>query len=116
MNSNQHQPGNLLSREQADTATGQHNGPKFSLGTVVATPNALQKLEQYGVSAASLLHRHQQGDWGDALDADDAKTNDRALELDERLLSSYRIADDCKVWVITEWDRSATTVLLPEDY
>ena len=86
----------------------------FSLGRTVATPGALAALEQGGVSAASLLQRHHQGDWGE-LCAEDAEENKRALEHGSRIFSSYCVGNG-KVWIITEADRSATTVLLPEDY
>jgi hypothetical protein len=61
------------------------------------------------------LSCHVRGDWGE-LGVEDKATNDRALVIGERLLSSYRTVDGMKFWIITEWDRSATTVLLPEDY
>ncbi|MFD2112545.1 hypothetical protein [Thiorhodococcus fuscus] len=63
----------------------------------------------------SLLQRHVQGDWGD-LTTEDFEANRLALREGFRLLSSYRISDGVKVWIITEADRSVTTVLLPEDY
>lgn len=89
--------------------------PKFSLGQVVATPGALALLEEHRVSPLHLLARHVSGDWGE-LPADDAALNSMALKSDGRLLSSYPIAPNARVWVITEWDRSVTTVLRPEDY
>lgn len=90
---------------------------KFPLGQVVGTPPALALLEELGLSPLPLLDRHLAGDWGD-LDSDDAKMNDDALESGEdRLFSSYLVGDPPqKVWVITEWDRSSTCVLLPSDY
>ena len=66
-----------------------------------------------GMPALALLARHRAGDWGD-LGAADTRANDEALAEGGRLLSAYQTAG--KVWVITEWDRSATTVLLPADY
>lgn len=89
--------------------------PQFALGRVVATPAALATLEQYRVSALSLLERHVQGDWGDVC-AEDAVENQWALGGGGRLLSSYAVAESVKVWIITEADRSVTTLLLPEDY
>lgn len=83
------------------------------LGAIVITRNALSVLSHEDVLAA--LGRHVQGDWGD-LDREDKVANDRALAEDGRLLSSYRSANGVKFWIITEWDRSVTTVLLPEDY
>ncbi|HXJ57764.1 MAG TPA: hypothetical protein VNU68_13985 [Verrucomicrobiae bacterium] len=85
----------------------------FRLGRVVATPNALSKLSHEDISAA--LGRHQAGDWGD-LDEEDKRENQVSLEKGFRLLSAYRGASGTKFWIITEADRSVTTVLLPEDY
>lgn len=89
--------------------------PRFSLGQIVATPAALALLEECRVSPLDLLARHVSGDWGE-LPAEDAALNDMALQSDGRLLSSYVIAPNTKIWVISEADRSATTVLRPEDY
>ena len=89
--------------------------PKFSLGQIVATPAALALLEEHHVSPLDLLARHVSGDWGE-LPSEDAALNDASLKTNGRLLSSYPIAPNTKVWVITEWDRSVTTVLRPEDY
>lgn len=83
------------------------------LGQTVATPAALGALDRPDIVAA--LRRHASGDWGD-VDADDRAANDDALRAGERLLSVYRSANGTTFWVITEADRSATTVLLPDDY
>jgi len=85
----------------------------FSLGQIVATRNALDSLPLPDIHAA--LDRHQQGDWGDVCKADHA-ANDAAVFEKGRLLSVYKTAGGTKFWIITEWDRSATTILLPEDY
>lgn len=87
---------------------------RFQLGRVLATPGALAVLERVEVTPSSLLRRHVRGDWGD-LCPEDRQANEEALKVGSRLLSSYKVADD-KVWVITEADRSATTLLLPEEY
>jgi len=89
--------------------------PLFLLGLVMASPKVLDVLERHGVRPAELLDRHARGDWGE-LPPEDAKANNRALKDGERLLSSYPLADGVKVWIITEWDRSYTTLLMPEDY
>lgn len=86
----------------------------FPLGRIVATPSALAALEEAGVSPASLLQRHHHGDWGE-LCPEDAEANQEAIATGVRIFSSYQIGE-LKVWVITEADRSATTVLLPADY
>jgi hypothetical protein len=88
---------------------------KFPLGRIVATPAALEALARSGDSAHSLFMRHATGDWGDVCAAD-KRANDDALAKGERLLSAYLLRDGTKVWVITEWDRSASTLLLPSDY
>lgn len=85
----------------------------FRLGRIVTTPNALEKLPQQDVLHA--LQRHQAGDWGDVCQ-DDRQANDRALTRGTRLFSVYHSEKKVKFWVITEADRSSTTVLMPEDY
>ena len=87
--------------------------PRFPLGQTVATCMALAVLSSLDIAGA--LYRHQHGDWGEAGKAD-RQANERALKHGERLLSVYKTADGTKFWIITEWDRSLTTVLLPEDY
>lgn len=88
--------------------------PLFSLGQTVATPGALVVLNGLGISPSSLLDRHQGGDWGE-MDAEDKAANDEALTYADRIFSAYQF-DTVKFWVITEADRSATTILLPEEY
>jgi hypothetical protein len=80
---------------------------------MVATPNALSQIGPADIGIG--LRRHLSGDWGD-LDLEDKAANDNALADGSRLLSAYHAADGTKFWIITEADRSATTVLLPEDY
>jgi len=86
---------------------------KFRLGHLVSTPNALSQLPNEEILTA--IQRHQFGDWGD-VDEHDRRENDRALSEGTRLLSVYHTADGVKFWIITEADRSVTTVLMPEDY
>lgn len=86
---------------------------KFALGRLVATPNALGSLTQEVILAS--LARHVRGDWGD-VDEEDRRSNDRDLEVGGRLLSVYHDENGLKFWIITEADRSSTTVLMPEDY
>ena len=87
--------------------------PKFPLGQTVATRNALAQLLPEDILIA--LRRHHSGDWGD-VDEEDWQENETALREDFRLFSVYHTTQDVKFWVITEHDRSVTTVLLPEDY
>lgn len=86
----------------------------LALGQLLITPHAQHYLMQHDISAMDLIQRHQQGDWGDLV-ADDAQANRDALVYGYRVMSSYQVGSG-KVWVITEADRSATTVLLPDDY
>ena len=88
----------------------------FSLGRVVATPGALETLEDAGTDALALLRRHVAGDWGE-VPPEDARENERSLKHGWRVLSSYPVGDAGeRVWIITEADRSSTCILLPEDY
>ena len=86
---------------------------RFRLGHIVSTPNALSQLTHEDILMG--IRRHQSGDWGD-LDTEDKAANDRALVERTRILSVYRSALGVKFWLITEADRSVTTVLMPEDY
>jgi hypothetical protein len=88
---------------------------RFPLGRLLMTPGALQALIAAGQSPLEFLRRHASGDWGE-VGAEDGRLNDRAVKDGTRLLSAYRTAGGRKVWVITEADRSATTILLPEEY
>ncbi len=85
----------------------------FRLGRIVATPNALNRLTQPDILTA--IQRHQAGDWGN-VDNHDRQANDSALTNSTRLFSVYHAVNSTKFWIITEADRSVTTVLLPEDY
>lgn len=105
------------------------NSARFALGQIVATPGALDLLEQRGFSAVALISRHVHGDWGDCCEEDTA-TNEIALAENMRVMSVYRLVDAERlvatsfdkraalptIWIITEWDRSVTTLLLPKDY
>ena len=87
----------------------------FSLGQVVATPGALTALQKADQQPQEFLERHLQGDWGDLCE-EDRQENALSLERGFRLLSSYRTHAGTKLYVITEADRSVTTILLPEEY
>lgn len=88
----------------------------FPLGRVVATPGALALLAEAGADARELLERHVRGDWG-GVSPEDAKENELSVREGFRIVSSYPIGDNgAKIWIITEADRSSTTVLLPEEY
>ena len=89
--------------------------PLFPLGTVVATPGAMSLFEALNTSPLEYLVRHALGDWGE-LEAEDRLANDAALVHGTRIVSSYRLQGEHRIWLITEADRSATTFLLPEEY
>lgn len=88
---------------------------RFQLGTVNATLAALEALRVNGLTAVDVLERHHNGDWGD-LDDDDKTENEYSVKHGLRIFSAYVLGDGQKVWIITEWDRSATTLLLPDEY
>ena len=87
----------------------------FPLGQVVATPGALALLEEHQMDPFVFLNAHAHGQWGDALPFEDVEANNAALIQGERLLSSYWLGK-AKLWIISEWDRSVTTLLLPSEY
>ena len=87
---------------------------RFGLGQCVITPGASEYLAQCSMTPDYLLARHLNNDWGD-LEQEDKATNDYAIDHDERIFSSYNVCGE-SVWVITEADRSATTILLPSEY
>ncbi|POZ49795.1 hypothetical protein [Methylovulum psychrotolerans] len=87
----------------------------FPLGQTLATPGALETLETLGIEPSTLLDRHLSCDWSD-MEAEDQKSNREALKNGSRVFSSYRLGDGVKIWVITEADRSCTTILLPSEY
>lgn len=98
--------------------------PRFQLGNIYCTPGALEILERLQVNPLVLLGRHIRGDWG-CVSKGDAQANVDALREGSRILSAYELTDSTdtadtdksiKIWLITEADRSATTLLLPEEY
>ena len=105
------------------------NTARFPLGQIVATPGALELLQETGFSAAALISRHAQGDSGDLCEEDRAE-NEFAVTRRLRILSCYRLVDAARLaatptdkrsslptlWIITEADRSVTTLLRPSDY
>jgi len=94
---------------------GEKPKPEFELGGIFITPGALKALEEAGQSPWEFLRRHRAGDWGE-LCKEDKEENELSLREGFRLLSAYRTQKGVKIWVITEADRSAITLLLPEEY
>ena len=105
----------------AQTRGSRTRSIRLPLGHVVATPGALEVVRDHGLDVVGLLHRHRSGDWGTVSDHD-ARANDLALQNGARVLSAYDLpssggrAPGGRLWIITEADRSATTVLLPSEY
>ena len=89
--------------------------PLFPPGQIVATPGAVRLLDETNKSPFEFLSRHFRGDWGD-LCQEDKMENELSLKQGFRLMSSYPITDSKRLWIITEADRSVTTLLLPEEY
>lgn len=89
---------------------------KFPSGTVCTTPGINDLIQKHNINIHEYVRRHLSGDWGDC-SVTDKKSNDAALENGDRLFSVYDLAPAAdRIWIITEADRSATTVLLPEEY
>lgn len=89
-------------------------GKLFKLGRVFFTPGALDLLGEPGADFVTLLNKHVSGDWSE-MDAEDIESNRAAVAHGGRIFSAYMIGDK-KIWIITEADRSVTTLLLPEEY
>lgn len=92
----------------------------FPMGTIVATPAALEAIEDAGQTPDFFLAKHAAGDWGE-VDAGDAALNDQALVSGERLLSAYKTLKGVRIWIITEATdnegiRNSSTILLPQEY
>ena len=111
-----------MSKPSTQTEQPPVRSHRLALGRVVATPGALDVVRGHGLDVLGLVHRHARGDWGD-LSPGDALANDLALDpaCPARVLSAYEFPSTegrtgGHLWVITEADRSATTVLLPSDY
>jgi hypothetical protein len=88
---------------------------RFPLGQTVATPGALEAFARTRETPLPFLAQHATGNWGE-LDEHDKTENDFPVEHGFRILSAYRLADETRIWIITEADRSVTTILLPEEY
>jgi hypothetical protein len=106
----------LVTVEEKKPDSDEDQIPKalFQMGTLVATPGAIEALEGVERNLVQLLARHVEGDWGN-LDEHDIRENELSLIQGYRLFSAYNIEDE-KFYVITEWNRSVTTVLRPDEY
>jgi len=101
-------------RKNNNTAT-QTSVTRFALGQTFITPGAEEALQIAGQTATEFLRRHMSCDWGE-LSEDDVQENELSLKEGFRLLSNYRTAKGQQLWIITEADRSSTTMLLPSEY
>lgn len=88
---------------------------KLKLGRLVATPGSLRALDEANQVAFEFLQRHVSGDWGEVC-SEDWQENELSLRKGFRVLSAYTLSTGKKIWIITEADRYATTILLPEEY
>lgn len=88
---------------------------RFRLGSLLVTPGARSALLRHGLNLIELVSRHARADWG-SLDAHDVGVNRQALVYGGRLMSVYEVAPGVRIYVITEADRSVTTMLLPSEY
>lgn len=116
--------------------SGKKTGDLFRLGRLVMTPGAIRalstpadpskraaaaKMDEHtrltvaSLVSASFLARHRSGDWGSVC-PEDARENDRSVRDGDRILSAYQTGAGEKIYIITEWDRSLTTILLPDEY
>lgn len=87
----------------------------FSPGQIVATPGALEALNEANQDPEPFLIRHLSGDWSE-MDKEDQQANQNAITNGTRIFSAYKLSTDVKIWIITEWNRSVTTFLLPAEY
>lgn len=104
--------------------TTKPKSPRFNLGSIYLTPGASEAIGSLQADPFELFYRHACGDWGSVC-AEDAKANEDALRYGSRILSAYELTastdieppeETIKIWIITEADRSATTLLLPSEY
>lgn len=93
----------------------QNNQPLFALGSVYSTPGALAACEASQTLPQEMFMRHLEGNWSEMDEADQA-ANREAIRYGSRVFSAYTLPTGVKIWVITEADRSSTTMLLPEEY
>ena len=101
---------------QTNSSTHQESSvTRFALGQTYMAPGAEEALMIAGQTGIEFLRRHMSNDWGELSD-EDVRENELSLEEGFRLLSAYRTAKGQKLWIITEADRSATTILLPDEY
>ena len=97
------------------------NKVKFRLGNIAITPGAITALSKSNQLPESFLKRHISGDWGEICESDaelnsEAIANEGNVDKQMRVMSVYKTTQNETIWIITEWDRSVTTILLPSEY
>jgi hypothetical protein len=102
-------------KETATTTTATATKRLFPLGQMYATPGAIEALSEAGQGAAEFINRHQRGDWSEMCE-EDRRENEFSIDKRLRIFSAYHTSKGDKLWVITEADRSVTTILLPSEY
>jgi hypothetical protein len=105
----------FVPRRLSEVQAAERGERKFPLGQLVATPGAAEAFTRNTQEPSEFLRRHWRGDWG-TLDQEDIAENELSLTVSLRLLSAYTLKDGTHIWIITEADRSATTILLPSEY
>lgn len=106
------QAGPLIPMEKDMSNVTKRVKPKFAVGELMASQGAIERIVEDDY--LNCFDRHMTGDWGD-LDEHDWKANDDAVEFGSRIISAYNDRHGVRFWIITEADRSATTILLPEE-
>ena len=101
--------------QNQNTITKSENKVLFDLGQTVMTIGAKEALAESNQFSSEFLARHQVGDWG-IVSKEDSEENDFSVKNDFRVFSAYKTSQEVKIWVITESDRSVTTILLPNEY
>jgi hypothetical protein len=96
-------------------APPRHPPINLPLGRLLSTPGAIEAMAKADQEPLELLSRHRTGDWGE-VDSEDWVANDQAVIQGERILSAYTLKDGVRLWIITEADRAASTILLPSEY
>ena len=101
---------------QRNSSTNQATSvTRFALGQTYITPGAEEALQIAGQTEIEFLRRHMSAEWGEVSEVE-RRENDLSIKAGDRLLSAYATAKGQTIWIITEADRSATTLLLPSEY
>lgn len=105
----------MLDTNTTSNTTNSTTAARFTLGHLFITPGAIEALEEAGQPAREFIERHARLEQGELCD-DDHKENHFSVNKSLRIFSAFKTANGVKIWVVTESDRSATTLLLPSEY